>query len=178
VRPGALVREVVPLGASYSPAGAPPRCTAPRLRLPRTFSPLRVVPGQMRPAQGTIGRPRLKTLASIAWFAALLLAGCASGPPTIKLDAKAFVQSYMKERDAFVRATGPAHRKCEATKAVAAEALKLKCEKLMEREAEWQARDAAILEAILTRSAIDATTWAAVWTVAERVLVIAADIAL
>lgn len=109
----------------------------------------------------------------------LLLTGCASsGPPTIELDARAFVAGYMRERDSFIRRTAPAHRKCETLGALAADSLKAKCTALAREESIWLERDAAILNALLTRSTIDAATLAAVWSVAERALTIAADIAL
>jgi hypothetical protein len=108
----------------------------------------------------------------------LSLAGCASGPPTIELDAAAFTKAYVAERDAFRDRTAPARRKCLVTTGVASDTLKAKCDALREAEAIWAARDAAVLQAILTRSTIDAETLAAVGRVAERVLTLAADILL
>lgn len=111
----------------------------------------------------------------------LLLAGCAGGAdqaPTIELDARAFVAGYMLERDAFVRKTAPAHRKCEVLATTASELTKLKCARLADEEKLWRQRDAVILDALLTRSPIDAATLAAVWAVAERVLTLAADVLL
>lgn len=109
---------------------------------------------------------------------ALLLAGCASGPPTIELDAKAFVVSYMKERDAFIRQTAPAFRKCEALKPIASDATKAKCGTLALQQQTWEARDIVILDALLTRKTLDAQTLATVWAVAKEVLTTAADILL
>lgn len=113
-----------------------------------------------------------------ALLALLLLTGCASGPPTIELDARAFVAGYLRERDHFVRRTAPAFRKCETLTLLASEPLKVKCDRLREETKVWTDRDAAILDALLTRSPINAETLAAVWAVAERVLVLAADVAL
>lgn len=113
-----------------------------------------------------------------SYLAIFLLAGCASGPPTITLDAKAFVTGYMKERDAFVRATAPAFKKCQVLAPVAPETTKAKCAALAAQQQAWAERDSAILQAILTRSTLDAATLAAVWAVAERVLTVAADVLL
>jgi hypothetical protein len=109
---------------------------------------------------------------------ALLLSACASGPPTITLDAGAFVRSYMLERDQFRDRTAPARRRCATLAVIGSDTTKAKCAQLAAEEAAWAARDAAILHALLTRRTIDAETLAAVWAVAERLLVVAADIAL
>lgn len=108
----------------------------------------------------------------------LLLAGCASGPPTVTLDATAFVSAYMRERDSFRDRTAPARRKCATLATIGSEAVKAKCAQLTEEQKVWNARDAAILHALLTRSTLNADTMAAVWPIMERLLVLAADIAL
>jgi hypothetical protein len=125
---------------------------------------------------------------------ALLLVGCASGPPTVTLDAAAFVGSYMRDRDDFRDRTAAARIRCAryATaipKALTAvpvpspppanlDALKAKCATLEADLTLWAARDAAILDALLTRETINAETLKALWPIVEKVLTIAADILL
>jgi hypothetical protein len=124
----------------------------------------------------------------------LLLAGCASGPPVVRLDAAGYVRSYVAERDAFRDRTAPARRRCEAVVAVRTapftgvpvptpppanlDALQRKCEALRDELARWAERDTAVLQAILTRETINAETLNAVWPIVEKILVLAVDVLL
>jgi len=124
----------------------------------------------------------------------LLLAGCATGPPTVKLDAAAFVGAYMRDRDDFRDRMAPARARCaklatavpRALTAVPVpsppppglDALHAKCAQLEAELALWAGRDAAVLNALLTRETISAETINAVWPIAEKILKLAIDVLL
>lgn len=125
---------------------------------------------------------------------AALLTGCASGPPTIELDAAAFVGAYLRDRDDFRDRTAAARARCaryaSGTVTLVADVpvvtpppanldrLRAKCVTLEAELTRWAERDAAVLKALLERETISAETINALWPIAEKILTLAMDVLL
>jgi hypothetical protein len=108
---------------------------------------------------------------------ALLLAGCASGPPTLKFETKGFLIQYMSLRDEFMDSTYPARVKCRKVEAVASEALKAKCSDLTTKLVAWQTRDQIVLQAVLTQGTITTEQIQAAMSAGKELLGLALTIA-
>lgn len=112
----------------------------------------------------------------IACFA-LLLAGCASGPPTLRFETEGFLVQYIGQRDDFRDATYPARQRCKRIEAVASEATKARCAELVTRMTVWQSMDRAVLQAILTQATITTEQIQAAMAAGKELLGLALTIA-
>lgn len=110
-------------------------------------------------------------------FLILLLAGCASGPPTLRFETEGFLVQYVGQRDDFRDATYPARVKCKRIESIASEAAKARCAELVTRMTVWQSMDRAVLQAILTQSTITTEQIQAAMAAGKELLGLALTIA-
>jgi hypothetical protein len=112
--------------------------------------------------------------------AALLLVGCSSAPkvPTVTFEAEGFLKVYMAERDAVIRQTAPAFKKCAAATDASPLDLRQKCAALQLVKDEWVRRDTLVYKAIITGQTVTTLDWGRVAEIAVSLIGKAADIAL
>jgi uncharacterized lipoprotein YmbA len=110
-------------------------------------------------------------------LALLLLAGCASGPPTLQFETEGFLVQYVAQRDAFRDQTYPARMKCQRVVPFATEEFKARCAELAAKQAVWAGMDRAVLQAVLTQSTVTTEQIQAAMAAGKELLGLALTIA-